>query len=473
MTGKTIFDKIWKEHEVLVDHKSGEALLYVDRLLLTDSSSFHAFDLLETEGRPVRRPDQVFGVPDHFSPSTSRKLAGVSDPDRRSRIEDLERNCSRWGIHHFGIDDHRMGITHVVGPEQGITLPGTIVLCGDSHTSTHGALGALAFGIGGHSGHVLATQCLWQKPLRQMRVTVTGQRSDMVTAKDIVLSIISRIGAGGAFGHLIEYSGEAIRALTVEERLTVCNMSIEAGGRAGIIAPDEVTFEYMRGRPFAPKGGKWDAAVEYWKNLPSDLDARFDREISLDAAEIEPMVSWGNTAEETLPISGAIPDPADIEDDDRRDSMSRALEYMGLTPGTRLSDISIDQVFIGSCTNGRLEDLRAAAKIVKGRKAVVSALVTPGSNLVRAAAEAEGLDRVFTEAGFTWGEAGCSMCVAMNGDVVAPGKRCASTSNRNFVGRQGAGSRTHLMSPVMAAAAAIKGRFVDVRDLVDDMGGKQ
>ncbi len=465
MTARTIFDKIWKAHEILVDDQSSESLLYVDRLLLTDSSSFHAFDLLETEGHAVRRPDQVFGVADHFSPSGSRKLDDIADPDRRARIEDLQRNCARWGIHHFGLDDARMGITHVIGPEQGITQPGTIILCGDSHTSTHGAIGALAFGIGGHSGHVLATQCLWQKPLKQMRVTVNGARSPMISAKDIILTIISRIGAGGAFGRVIEYAGEAIRSLTVEERLTVCNMSIESGGRAGLIAPDETVFDYLRGRPFAPEGDDWHKAVAYWRSLPTDEGAVFDREIELDAAEIEPMVSWGNTAAETLPISGAIPDPSEVDDEDHRESMRRAMDYMGLTPGTRLADIPIDQVFIGSCTNGRLEDLRAAAAVLKGRKAVVPALVTPGSNSVRAAAEAEGLDRVFKDAGFTWGHSGCSMCVGMNGDTVGKGKRCASTSNRNFVGRQGQGSRTHLVSPVMAAAAAVTGHFVDVREL--------
>jgi 3-isopropylmalate/(R)-2-methylmalate dehydratase large subunit len=471
MSPKTLFEKIWRSHAILTDENSGETLLYVDRLLLTDSSSFHAFDLLEHEGRSVRRPKQIFGVPDHFSPSAHRALEKIDDPDRRDRIEDLERNCARWGIHHFGMNDPRMGITHVIGPEQGITLPGTIVLCGDSHTSTQGAVGALAFGIGGHSGHVMATQCLWQKPLKQLRVTVNGSRVPHVTAKDVILAIIARIGAGGAFGHVIEYDGTTIREMTIEERLTVCNMSIEAGGRSGLVAPDETTFEYLKGRPFAPKGKQWEAALRYWRTLPTDQGAQFDREITLDAASIEPMVSWGNTAEETAPITGRIPELDEIADADRRTAIRRSLDYMGLRPGMQLDGLPVDQVFIGSCTNGRIEDLRAAAAVLRGAKAVVPALVTPGSGLVRRQAEAEGLDRVFKDAGFTWGEAGCSMCVAMNGDAVAAGKRCASTSNRNFVGRQGPGSRTHLMSPPMAAAAAITGQLTDVRELAAISGG--
>ena len=469
MTPKTIVDKIWHDHEILVDSESGDSLLYVDNLLLTDSSSFHAFDQLEKEGFFVRRPKQVFGVPDHFASSMSRKIADITDPDRAARIGDLERNCKKWGIYHFGLENPRMGITHVIGPEQGITQPGKIVLCGDSHTSTHGGLGALAFGIGGQSGHVLATQTLWQKKLKQMRVTVDGKRQPLITAKDIVLSIVSKIGAGGGFGHTIEYAGEAISSLSVEERLTVCNMTIEAGGRAGIIAPDQITFDYLNGREFAPKGMAWNKVLEYWKSLTTDHGAVFDTEIKLNAEKIEPMVSWGNTAEETVPISGFIPDPEGIEDVDRRESLIRALDYMGLEPGMKMIDIEIDQVFIGSCTNGRLEDLRAAAQIVKGYHAAVPALITPGSNVVRAAVEAEGLDQIFKDAGFTWGEAGCSMCVGMNGDVVGASKRCASTSNRNFVGRQGAGSRTHLLSPVMAAAAAITGRLTDVRELTKSM----
>ena len=432
---------------------------------MTDSSSFHAFDALEKENHSVRRPKQIFGVPDHFAPSDSRILEDIDDLDRRERIKDLQFNSKKWNINHFGINDPRMGITHVVGPEQGITLPGTIVLCGDSHTSTHGALGALAFGIGGQSAHVLATQCLWQKPLKQMRVTVSGNRASLITAKDIILTIISKIGAGGAFGHIIEFAGKTIENMNIEERLTICNMTIESGGRAGLIAPDEKTFDYLRGRPFTPRGSAWDSALTYWRSLKTEKNAVFDREINVNAKNIEPMVSWGNTAAETIGISGEIPDPKDTKDIDKRKSIQKALEYMDLRPGTRMTDIKIDQVFIGSCTNGRLEDLRAAASIVKGKKARVPALVTPGSNKVRVDAEKEGLAKIFEDAGFVWGQAGCSMCVSMNGDLVAKGHRCASTSNRNFVGRQGVGSRTHLLSPVMAAAAAIHGRFVDVREL--------
>ena len=470
MNPKTIFEKIWQDHKILEVFTSKETLLYVDRLLLTDSSSFHAFDLLEKEGLSVRCPQQVFAVPDHFAPSSSRIVDTIDDLDRQERIKDLEYNSARWNIQNFPINDPRMGITHVVGPEQGITLPGTIVLCGDSHTSTHGALGALAFGIGGQSGHVLATQCLWQKPLKQMRVIVNGTRSLHVSAKDLILTIISKIGAGGAFGHVIEYAGDTIENLSIEERLTVCNMTIESGGRAGLIAPDQTTFNYLKGRPYCPKGPKWDAAIQYWKSLATEKNAIFDHEIFIDAKKIEPMVSWGNTAEETISISGVIPSPNNIEDIDRRKSLQNALEYMDLVPGTKLTDIKVDQVFIGSCTNGRLEDLRAAAAVIKGKKACVPALVTPGSNKVRADAESEGLDEIFKNAGFTWGHAGCSMCVSMNGDVVSKGQRCASTSNRNFVGRQGTGSRTHLLSPIMAAAAAIHGRFVDVRQLPDGEG---
>ena len=467
---RTMFQKIWDAHRVLDDPASGETLLYVDRLLLTDSSSFHAFDILETEGWSVRRPAQVFGVPDHFSPSGGRTLDAVDDADRRARIEDLKRNCAHWGITQFGMDDARMGITHVVGPEQGITLPGTIVLCGDSHTSTHGALGALAFGIGGQSAHVLATQCLWQKPLKTLRVTVNGTRAPGVTAKDVILAIIREVGAGGAFGHVVEYAGEAVEAMSVEERLTICNMTIECGGRGGLVAPDEKTFAYLEGRPYAPKGALWDEAVAAWRQLPSDPGARFDREIALDAGAIAPMVTWGNTAADGLPIDGHVPDPAGEPDPDRRAAMERALDYMGLAPGTALRDLPVDHVFIGSCTNGRIEDLRAAAAVLKGRKAKVPALVVPGSGLVRAQAEKEGLDRIFIEAGFRWGHAGCSMCVGMNGDTIGAGKRCASTSNRNFVGRQGPGARTHLVSPQMAAAAAVTGRLTDVRDLMAEGG---
>lgn len=460
-----MFQKIWDSHTVLKDEASGEVLLYVDRLLLTDTSSFHAFDVLRGEGHPIRRPSQVFGGPDHFASSKGNRLEHVADAERRDLVKALEENCAEFGINHFGLQDPRMGITHVVGPEQGITLPGFFLLCGDSHTSTHGALGALAFGIGGQTAHVMATGCLWAHPLKAMRVTVDGERPFGVTAKDVILGIINKLGAAGGFGHVIEYAGSTIRAMSIEERLTVCNMSIEAGARGGMVAPDETAYAYLKGRPRAPKGAEWDKAVAYWRTLPSDPDARFDREVTLDAQTLAPMVSWGNTAADVVPVNGRIPNPLDESDPDRRWTLERALDYMGLKPGTAVTDIAVDQVFIGSCTNGRIEDLRAAASVAKGRKTKVPALVVPGSGLVKAQAEKEGLDRIFIEAGFTWGHPGCSMCVGTNGDTVGSGKRCISTSNRNFVGRQGPGARTHLASPIMAAAAAVTGRVTDVRKL--------
>ena len=465
---RSMFQKTWDSHTVTKDAASGEVLLYVDRLLLTDTSSFHAFDILRSEGHAVRRPRQIFGSPDHFASSRSNRLEDIADDERRARVKGLEADCADFGLHHFGLNDPRMGITHVYGPEQGITLPGFFVLCGDSHTSTHGALGALAFGIGGQTAHVMATQCLWARPLKAMRVTLEGERPFGVTAKDVILSIINRIGAAGGFGHVIEYAGSTIRALSIEERLTVCNMSIEAGARGGMIAPDETTYAYIEGRPFAPQGAAWKKALAYWRTLPTDPGAHFDREVALDARALAPMVSWGNTAADVVPVTGRIPDPREEADPDRRRTMERALDYMGLKPGTAATDIAVDQVFIGSCTNGRISDLRAAAAIVKGRKATVPALVTPGSAQVRAQAEKEGLDRIFMEAGFTWGSPGCSMCVGTNGDTVASGKRCISTSNRNFVGRQGPGARTHLASPIMAAAAAVTGRITDVREFMKE-----
>jgi len=463
---RSIFQKIWDSHIVMQDEASGEVLLYVDRLLLTDTSSFHAFDILRSEGHSVRRPQQIFGSPDHFASSRGNRLADIVDDERRARVKGLADDCAAFGLNHFGLDDPRMGIQHVYGPEQGITLPGHFLLCGDSHTSTHGALGALAFGIGGQTAHVMATMCLWARPLKGMRVTVEGERPACVTAKDVILSIINRIGAAGGLGHVVEYAGSTIRALSIEERLTVCNMSIEAGARGGIVAPDDTTYDYIRGRPFAPQGAEWDKAVAYWRTLPSDAGAQFDREVELDARALAPMVSWGNTAADVVPVTGRIPDPREESDPDRRRTMERALQYMGLTPGTAATDLAVDQVFIGSCTNGRISDLRAAAAIAKGRKAKVPALVSPGSAQVRAQAEKEGLDRIFIEAGFTWGFPGCSMCVGTNGDTVASRKRCLSTSNRNFVGRQGPGARTHLASPIMAAAAAVTGRITDVRELM-------
>lgn len=463
---RSMSQKIWDSHTVRTDEASGEVLLYADRLILTDSSSFHGFDLLRAEGFTVRRPRQVFGVPDHFAGSGGNRLEDVAGEERRNLVETLKHNTAEFGINHFGLGDKRMGITHVVGPEQGITLPGFFLLCSDSHTSTHGALGALAFGIGGQTAHVLATQCLWQSRLKAMRVTVEGERPFGVTAKDVVLGIIRRIGAGGGFGHVIEYAGSTIRAMSIEERLTVCNMSIEAGARGGMVAPDETTFAYLKGRPFAPPADQWDKAVAYWRTVPSDLAARFDREVALDAGTLAPMVSWGNTAADVVAVTDRIPNPADEPNADRRRSMERALEYMGLKPGMAVTDIAVDQVFIGSCTNGRIEDLRAAAAVAKGRKAKVPTLVVPGSGLVKEQAEKEGLDLIFTEAGFTWGSPGCSMCVGINGDTVGSRKRCLSTSNRNFVGRQGPGSRTHLASPVMAVAAAVTGHVTDVRQFM-------
>lgn len=465
---RSMFQKIWDAHTVTRDEQSGECLLYVDRLILTDTSSFHAFDLLRTEGKKVRHPNKIFGEPDHFAASRGPTLADIADDERRTLVTDLERDCKEFGLTHFGLGDPRMGISHVVGPEQGITLPGLFLLCGDSHTCTHGALGALAFGIGGQTAHIMATQCLWQRPLKNMRITVDGELPFGVAAKDIILGIIAKLGASGGFGHVIEYAGSTIRALTMEQRLTICNMSIEAGARSGMIAPDDTTIAYVKGRPYAPQGERWDQAVAYWKSLPSDHGAAFDAELQFDATALAPMVSWGNTAADVVPVTGHVPDPAQEANPDRRRSMERALDYMGLKAGVAMRDLPVDQVFIGSCTNGRIEDLRAAAAIVKGRKVKTRALVTPGSGLVRAQAEREGLDRIFVEAGFLWGHPGCSMCVGTNGDTVPAGQRCVSTSNRNFVGRQGTGSRTHLASPVTAAATALAGRIADVRDYMTE-----
>lgn len=465
---RSIFQKIWDSHTVMRDEASGEVLLYVDRLLLTDTSSFHAFDILRNERHGVRHPEQIFGCPDHFAGSKGIRLEDVADDERRARVTGLEQDCAEFKLHHFGLGDPRMGIQHVYAPEQGITLPGFFLLCGDSHTSTHGALGALAFGIGGQTAHVMATQCLWARPLKSMRINVEGKRPLGVTAKDVILAIINRIGASGGFGHVIEYAGSTIRAMSIEERLTVCNMSIEAGARGGIVAPDETTYAYVKGRPFAPNGDQWDRALAYWRTLPTDEGARFDLESELDARALQPMVSWGNTAADVVPVTGVIPDPRDEPNPDRRRAMERALDYMGLKPGTAATDIAIDQVFIGSCTNGRISDLRAAATVLKGRKVKVPSLVTPGSAQIRVEAEKEGLDRIFKEAGFTWGSPGCSMCVGTNGDTVGAGKRCISTSNRNFVGRQGPGARTHLASPISAAAAAITGRITDVREFLKE-----
>jgi 3-isopropylmalate/(R)-2-methylmalate dehydratase large subunit len=460
---RTMFDKIWDAH-VVAEGPGGQTLLFVDRHLLHEGST-HAFDRLQASGRAVRRPDLAFATADHYLPTTP-PAAGVADPEVRAMLASLGRHTGERGIAYFGPGDARRGIVHVIGPEQGVTQPGITLVCGDSHTATHGALGALAFGIGSTEvEHVMATQTLWQKKPRTMRITVDGRLGPGVAAKDVILAIIARIGAGGGVGHAIEYAGSAIRALSMDGRMTVCNMSIEAGARCGMIAPDETTFAYLDGRPYAPKGESWERALAFWRTLPSDGDATFDSEVTLAAAEIAPTVTWGTSPQDALPITARVPDPAAVADAGRRASMERALVYMGLTPGTPLTSVAVDRVFIGSCTNSRLEDLRAAARVARGRRASVPAWVVPGSGLVKRAAEAEGLDRIFTGAGFEWREAGCSMCVGMNGDLAREGQRVASTSNRNFEGRQGQGARTHLMSPAMAAAAAVTGRFTDVRTL--------
>jgi 3-isopropylmalate/(R)-2-methylmalate dehydratase large subunit len=461
----TLFDKIWSSHAILV-RPDGATLLHIDRHLVHDGSG-NAFRMLKEKGLAVRRPDRTFATPDHYVSTLSHDLASINEPHRRGVVEDLEANAKAAGLTLFGLSDRRQGIVHVVGPEQGLSQPGMIMVCGDSHTATHGALGALAFGVGASEvGHVLATQTLWQSKPKNMRIVIDGTLAPGVHAKDVILAIIARIGTAGGVGHVIEYAGTTIQALGIEGRLTICNMSIEAGARAGMVAPDDTTFAYLQGRPYAPAGADWDQAVSCWRSLPSDDNAQFDCDVGLDGAGIAPMVTWGTSPEAAAPITERIPDPASAPDAARRDSMERALAYMDLRPGMPLSDIAIDRVFIGSCTNSRIEDLRAAAKVLDGRRAVIPAMAVPGSGLVKAQAEAEGLDAIFKRAGFEWREAGCSMCVGMNGDLVAPGERCASTSNRNFVGRQGRGARTHLMSPAMAAAAAVAGRLTDVRQLL-------
>jgi 3-isopropylmalate/(R)-2-methylmalate dehydratase large subunit len=460
--GRTLFEKIWSRH-VVAEGPGGQALLYVDRHLLHEGST-HAFVRLQRKGRPVRRPEACLATADHYVP-TGPEGAGA-DPEIDAMVTGLDRHTRRLGITCFGRGEARQGIVHVIGPEQGATQPGLLLVCGDSHTATHGAFGALAFGIGSTEvEHVLATQCLWQRKPRVMRITVTGTRPFGVAAKDVILAIIARIGAGGGVGHAIEYAGSVVRGLSMDERMTVCNMSIEAGARAGMVAPDETTFAYLEGRPFAPREAMWPRALAFWKTLPSDADAVFDRDVTVDATELAPTVTWGTSPQDALPITGHVPDPAAVGDPARRASMERALAYMALRPGAPLAGTPVSRVFIGSCTNSRLEDLRAAAAVARGRRAAVPAWVVPGSQPVKRAAEAEGLDRIFREAGFEWREPGCSMCVGMNGDTAAAGERVASTSNRNFEGRQGRGARTHLMSPAMAAAAAVTGRLTDVRTL--------
>ena len=460
----TLFEKIWASHAILA-RPDGATLLHVDRHFVHDGSA-NAFRKLKEKDLSVRRPENTFATPDHYVPTTSRDAA-TQEPHRRQMVLDLDANAKESGVAQFGLSDRRQGIVHVVGPEQALTQPGMVIVCGDSHTATHGALGALAFGIGASEvAHVLATQALWQSKPKTMRINVDGTLAPGVHAKDVILAIIAKIGAAGATGHAIEYAGSTLRQMSIEGRLTVCNMSIEAGARAGMVAPDGATLAYLHGKPYAPTGAEWDKALVYWRSLATDAEAHFDREVALDAAEIAPMVTWGTSPESAAPITGRVPDPADARDAEQRAAMERALAYMDLKPGTALTDIAIDRVFLGSCTNSRIEDLRVAAKIADGRKAVVPAMVVPGSGLVKAQAEAEGLDAVFKAAGFEWREAGCSMCVGMNGDLVGPGERCASTSNRNFVGRQGKGARTHLVSPAMAAAAAVTGKLTDVRTLM-------
>ena len=463
---RTLFEKVWDEH-VVRDVDGEPTLLFIDLHLVHEVTSPQAFDGIRLAGRSVRRPDLTMSTIDHGVPTKDLEL-GITDPLSKKQIDTLIANCEEFGITMYGLDDPRRGIVHVIGPEQGVTQPGMTIVCGDSHTATHGAFGALAFGIGtSEVEHVLATQTLPQTKPKTMAVTVEGALPTGVTAKDIILGVIARIGTAGGSGHVIEYRGPAIEALSMEGRMTICNMSIEAGARAGLIAPDQTTFDYLRGRPFAPTGAAWDEAVAHWSSLRTDDGATFDAEIVIDAAELEPHVSWGTNPGQTLPVSAVVPGPLDVDDPTERDAIERALEYMDLTPGTPLTEVAVDRVFIGSCTNARIEDLRAAAGVVEGRSVAdtVSAMVVPGSGLVKLQAEEEGLDRVFKEAGFEWRDAGCSMCLGMNPDILAPGERCASTSNRNFEGRQGKGGRTHLMSPEMAAAAAVTGHITDVRSL--------
>ncbi|MFY7777956.1 MAG: 3-isopropylmalate dehydratase large subunit [Elstera sp.] len=464
---RTLFDKIWDSH-VVDAAADGTTTLYIDRHLVHEVTSPQAFEGLRVAGRKVRRPDATFAVADHNVPTTDRSQ-GIADPESRLQVETLADNAKDFGVSYFGMDDVRQGVVHIMGPEQGLTLPGMTIVCGDSHTSTHGAFGALAFGIGtSEVEHVLATQTLVQKRAKNMRISVEGDLPPGVTAKDLILAIIGTIGTAGGTGYVIEFAGKAVQALSMEGRMTVCNMTIEGGARAGLIAPDETTFEYLKGRPYAPKGAAFEQAVAYWKTLPSDEGAHYDKEIILDATKLVPFVTWGTSPEDAAPITASVPNPADVADAGKRAAIERSLAYMGLTAGTPLSEITVDRVFIGSCTNGRIEDLRAAAEVAKGRKvaAGVSAMVVPGSGLVKEQAEQEGLDKIFLDAGFEWREPGCSMCLAMNADRLEPGERCASTSNRNFEGRQGRGGRTHLVGPAMAAAAAVTGRLTDVRALV-------
>ncbi|WP_443645653.1 3-isopropylmalate dehydratase large subunit [Candidatus Ponderosibacter sp. Uisw_141_02] len=463
---KTLFDKIWNAH-LVHQQEDGTCLIYIDRHLVHEVTSPQAFEGLRNSGRAVRAPNRTLAVADHNIPTTDRSV-GIEDEESRIQVEALEKNAADFGVPYFAMDDIRQGIVHVIGPEQGFTLPGMTIVCGDSHTATHGAFGALAFGIGtSEVEHVLATQTLIQKPAKNMRITVDGTLADSVTAKDVILAIIGKIGTAGGTGHVIEFAGSVIRGFSMEGRMTVCNMAIEAGARAGMIAPDQTTYDYLADRPMTPKGDHWDRAVAYWQTLPSDAGAVYDVEITLAAEDIAPTVTWGTSPEDALAITDAVPNPDKEKDANKRAKMERAIAYMGLTPGQKLTDIKVDTVFIGSCTNSRIEDLRAAAALAEGRKVAdgMRALVVPGSGLVKEQAEAEGLDKVFINAGFEWREPGCSMCLAMNADKLAEGERCASTSNRNFEGRQGRGGRTHLVSPQMAVAAALSGHLADVRNI--------
>ena len=461
---KTLYDKIWEDHMVH-QQSDGTELLYVDRHLIHEVTSPQAFEGLRTNKRKVRRADLTLAVADHNVP-TSDRSKGIIDEESRIQVDTLRNNCEEFSVELFDMNDKRQGIVHIIGPEQGFTQPGTVIVCGDSHTATHGAFGALAFGIGtSEVEHVLSTQTLIQKKSKNLRVNVDGKLPVGVTAKDVILKIIGTIGTAGGTGYVIEFAGEVIRSLSMEERMTICNMTIEAGARAGLIAPDQKTFDYLKGKPKAPKGNNWEKALAFWKTLYSDKDAKFDKEVNINGSDIEPLVTWGTSPQDVASVTSNVPDPENEKDEERKAAMYRSLDYMGLEPNIKISDIKIDKVFIGSCTNGRIEDLRNAAKIIKGKKVAktVSAMVVPGSGLVKDQAEKEGLDKIFIEAGFDWREPGCSMCLAMNADKLNPKERCASTSNRNFEGRQGRGGRTHLVSPAMAAAAAIDGCLTDVR----------
>ena len=467
-TSRTLFEKIWDRH-VITTREDGADLLYIDRLL-SQENTFHAFAKMRAEGHTVKSPSQVFCFADHYVPTEpearAKGLDGIKNPEIRAMLEIITQDAEEFGIQLFGLGDIRQGVLHVVGPEQGISQPGMIIAGADSHTSTHGALGAFAFGVGSsESAHVLATQALWRQKPSSMRVGVSGKLPFGVTSKDVILAIVGKVGAGGAVGHVIEYTGEAIRNMSVEQRMTVCNMSIEAGARAGLITPDEKVIDYVRGRPYAPSDEEFDKVADWWRTLASDDSAAYDREVTLNAADIAPMVTWGNSPEEVVAITGVVPDPEHESDLVRRAKLERSIDYMDLIPGMRMTDIAVDKVFIGSCTNGRIEDFRAAAEVVKGHKTTVPAIAVPATGLVKKQAEEEGLDKILVEAGFEWREPGCSMCVGINGDDLRPGQRSASTTNRNFEGRQGRGSRTHLVSPTMAAAAAVKGHLTDVRKM--------